>query len=72
MAEKYLVTRSIACISCGRCVFVCEYGVHQKAGACMASPDSGKCVGAEYCKSKDSYCGDVCPVDAILVDDSTE
>ena len=69
---RYRVTRSVACISCGKCASVCGYGVHRKAGACMTSPVSEKCVGAEYCKSKGSYCGDVCPVEAIRVGDNPE
>ncbi|MDP7286461.1 MAG: glutamate synthase-related protein [Phycisphaerae bacterium] len=69
---RYRVTRSAACISCGKCALACKYGVHRKAGACMTSPLSEKCIGAAFCKAQDSYCGDVCPVDAIRVGNNPE
>jgi glutamate synthase domain-containing protein 2 len=69
---RYRVTRSVGCISCGKCIFACKYGVHRKAGACLKAPLSEKCIGAAFCKAQDSYCGDVCPVDAIRVGNNPE
>jgi len=69
---RYRVTRSTACTACGKCVEVCSYGVHRKAGACMAAPRGEFCQGAEYCRSQGAYCGDACPVDALRIGENPE
>ncbi|MCP4374615.1 MAG: hypothetical protein GY794_00325, partial [bacterium] len=69
---RYSVVRTVACISCGKCLETCSYGVHRKAGACMTAPLSEFCQGAEYCKSQGSCCVDVCPVDALRVGQNPE
>jgi len=64
---KYRVTRSSACIACGKCAEVCQYGVHVRAGSRMLAPRSHLCRGAAHCRDLGTYCGDECPQAAISV-----
>ncbi|MDP6544562.1 MAG: glutamate synthase-related protein [Phycisphaerae bacterium] len=64
---RFRVVRSSACTSCGKCVEICEFGVHLQAGRRMIEPRGQFCRGAEHCKSKGAYCVDVCPVGALRV-----
>ncbi|HZE21115.1 MAG TPA: 4Fe-4S binding protein, partial [Desulfobaccales bacterium] len=44
--SKYRVWRDEKkCIKCGRCVEVCPYGVHAKAGNYLRRPKSYRCLG---------------------------
>ncbi|MDP6635410.1 MAG: glutamate synthase-related protein [Phycisphaerae bacterium] len=69
---RYRVVRSTACIACGKCAEICDYGVHRQAGPIMAVPRSEFCQGADYCKSQGACCVDVCPVDALRVGQNPE
>ena len=43
---KYRVWRNEArCIRCGKCVELCPYGVHTKAGQLLKRPKSYLCLG---------------------------
>lgn len=64
---KYKVNRSSACIACGKCAEVCEWGAHQKGGARMLAPRSYRCNGPEGCIAKKTYCVDHCPSGALRV-----
>jgi len=65
--SKWRVVRTSACIACGRCAEVCEYGVHRKAGARMLAPRSHLCRRPELCKTQNAFCADACPAGAIRV-----
>ena len=49
---KYKIDRLARCVSCGRCVEVCQYGVHQKPEgyAFTLRPQDHLCVGPECAK----------------------
>ncbi len=64
---EYRVTRSSACIACGKCAEICSYGVHVMAGKRMLSPRSHLCIGASRCRRKGRFCGDACPREAIRI-----
>jgi glutamate synthase domain-containing protein 2/ferredoxin len=65
--SKYRVWRNEAkCIKCGRCVEVCPYGVHTKAGSYLRRPQSYKCLGTA-CADKPFYCVRECPASALRV-----
>lgn len=64
---KYKVLRSKACIACGKCAEVCEWGVHKKGAREMLIPRSYRCNNPQGCKAKDKYCVDHCPVGALKV-----
>jgi NAD-dependent dihydropyrimidine dehydrogenase PreA subunit len=63
---KFLVSRSPACIACGRCEKVCPYGVHKKAGAQMRRPFSHLCAGLS-CAASEERCVKNCPAIALAV-----
>ncbi len=66
---KYRVWRSEACIKCGKCIEVCPRGVHVKPPGYVdfIKPLEHRCT-AEICKSKGSYCVDLCPKHALRVE----
>ena len=65
--SKYRVYRDEGkCIKCGRCVEVCPYGVHAKAGNYLRRPKSYRCLGTA-CQNNDFYCVKQCPVQALRV-----
>ncbi len=65
--SKYRVWRDEGkCIKCGRCVEVCPYGVHTKAGSYLRRPKSYRCLGTS-CQNNDFYCVKQCPVQALSV-----
>ncbi len=64
---KFKVERTSACIACGKCAEVCQFGVHKMAAGRMLAPRSRFCRGAEYCRSIGAFCGDTCPEEAIRV-----
>ena len=63
----YKVIRTSDCIACGKCVEVCQYGVHKKVGARMLAPKSHLCRGSEKCRTDGKFCVNNCPVDALRV-----
>ena len=65
--SKYRVWRDERkCIKCGRCVEVCPYGVHAKAGNYLRRPKSYRCLGTA-CQNNDFYCVKQCPAQALRV-----
>jgi glutamate synthase domain-containing protein 2/Na+-translocating ferredoxin:NAD+ oxidoreductase RNF subunit RnfB len=66
---EYRVVRTTACIACGKCAEVCEFGVHRKAGTRMLAPGSHLCRGPEVCRAGDRYCVTHCPSGALKVGD---
>jgi len=65
--SMYKVERTTACVKCGKCAEVCEYGVHVMSGKRMLAPRSYLCVGAKVCSSQNKFCGRHCPESAIRV-----
>ena len=65
--SKYRVIRTKACVSCGKCVEICPYGVHTKPSEKVLSPKSHLCIGPEVCREKGNFCEDACPHRAIRV-----
>ena len=63
----YKVVRTSACIACGRCAEVCEFGVHKKAGKKMLAPKSHLCRGVDICWGTDRFCVNHCPANALRV-----
>jgi glutamate synthase domain-containing protein 2 len=63
----YKVIRTAACVSCGKCTEVCEFGVHRRGGKRMLAPKSHLCRGADVCRASNRYCVDTCPAHAIRV-----
>jgi glutamate synthase domain-containing protein 2/NAD-dependent dihydropyrimidine dehydrogenase PreA subunit len=63
---RYKVRRSADCRSCGLCVELCPYGVHQKpAGyALTLRPRDHACIGPD-CAETDHYCIERCPNHAL-------
>ncbi len=64
---RFKVVRTTACIACGKCAEVCQYGVHRKAGERMLAPGSRFCRGSEHCRQIGSYCVEACPQEALSV-----
>ena len=65
--SPFKVLRSTACVACGKCEEVCQYGVHIKAGKAMLKPKVQNCRGPEVCRAQGSYCADACPENALQV-----
>ena len=65
---KYKIDRSARCASCGKCVEVCQYGVHVKpAGyAFTLRPKDHLCIGPE-CANSDKSCIAQCPQKALSI-----
>jgi glutamate synthase domain-containing protein 2/ferredoxin len=65
---KYKVDRSAACLSCGHCTEVCQYGVHSKpAGyAFTLRPKDHLCIGPDCAETAES-CVSQCPQKALTV-----
>jgi glutamate synthase domain-containing protein 2/ferredoxin len=63
---RYKVRRSADCRSCGLCVELCPYGVHQKpAGYSLTlRPRDHLCIGPS-CAQTDHYCIERCPNHAL-------
>ncbi|MBE0480786.1 MAG: alpha-hydroxy-acid oxidizing protein [Dehalococcoidia bacterium] len=65
--SRYLVARTAACVSCGRCADVCAHGVFTRSGGRMPAPRSYLCVGPELCRENGETCFDSCPQKALRV-----
>jgi glutamate synthase domain-containing protein 2/ferredoxin len=65
---KYKIDRLAQCASCGRCVEVCQYGVHVKPQgyAFTLRPQDHLCVGPE-CAETDRSCMAQCPQKALTM-----
>jgi glutamate synthase domain-containing protein 2/NAD-dependent dihydropyrimidine dehydrogenase PreA subunit len=65
---RYKIDRLAHCISCGKCVEVCEYGVHVKPEgyAFTLRPQDHLCIGPE-CASTDGSCIAQCPQKALSI-----
>ena len=65
---KYKIDRLARCASCGRCVEVCQYGVHVKpAGyAFTLRPQDHLCIGPE-CAETEQSCVAQCPQEALTM-----
>ena len=63
---KYSVRRASNCASCGRCVEVCQRGVHvrPKGYRAVIRPFDYRCIGPD-CAEGGSYCIDDCPQKAL-------
>ncbi|MBM4285765.1 MAG: FMN-binding glutamate synthase family protein [Deltaproteobacteria bacterium] len=65
--SKYRVWRDEGkCIKCGKCVELCPYGVHTKAGKFLRRPKSHLCQGPS-CERNDYCCVANCPAQALSV-----
>ena len=62
--SKYKVFRSGACVACGKCAELCQYGVHILSGDRMLKPREWLCIG-DACKNNDFHCIDKCPEKAL-------
>ncbi|MDY6843034.1 MAG: glutamate synthase-related protein [Thermodesulfobacteriota bacterium] len=65
--SKYKVVRTSACVSCGKCTEICRFGVHQRSGKRILSPQSYRCSGPDLCGENDALCVEVCPQGALCV-----
>jgi glutamate synthase domain-containing protein 2/ferredoxin len=65
---KYKIDRLAACKSCGRCVEVCEYGVHVKPKGYTFTlrPQDHLCIGPE-CAESEGSCIAQCPQKALVM-----
>jgi glutamate synthase domain-containing protein 2/ferredoxin len=65
---KYKIDRLAGCASCGRCVEVCQYGVHvkPKGYAFTLRPQDHLCIGPE-CAESDESCIAQCPRKALSI-----
>lgn len=65
---KYTIRRNSRCISCGLCVKLCPYGVHQRYENFNKPlrPVEHKCIGFK-CRENDFYCIDRCPEQALTL-----
>jgi glutamate synthase domain-containing protein 2/ferredoxin len=63
---KYKIDRLARCVSCGKCVEVCKYGVHVKPEgyAFVLRPQDHLCIGPE-CADKPDSCMAQCPQNAL-------
>jgi glutamate synthase domain-containing protein 2/ferredoxin len=65
---KYRIDRLASCISCGRCVEICRYGVHIKPEGYkyMLRPQDYRCVGP-VCSENGGDCIQACPQKALVM-----
>lgn len=63
---KFRVHRSSTCQQCGRCVAVCEYGVHTRPDGyrLIIRPFDYRCIGPD-CEKSDACCLKTCPQNAL-------
>jgi ferredoxin len=65
---KYKIDRLASCKSCGRCVEVCRYGVHERPEgyAFTLRPQDHLCIGPE-CADREDSCVAQCPNKALVM-----
>jgi glutamate synthase domain-containing protein 2 len=63
---RFRVHRASTCKQCGRCVEVCEYGVHTRPAGyrLIVRPLDYKCIGPD-CERSDACCLKTCPQNAL-------
>ena len=63
---KFSIRRASNCAACGRCVAVCQYGVHVQPDGyrSILRPFDYRCIG-HGCKETGNYCMDACPQGAL-------
>ncbi len=68
---KYIVSRSSACVRCGKCVEVCVQGVHvlKNGYKYFTAPQHHVCIGPA-CAESGRYCVDVCEQGALRVEEN--
>jgi glutamate synthase domain-containing protein 2 len=68
---KFSIHRASTCISCGKCVELCRYGVHTRPAGYrqVIRPLDYRCVGHQ-CEASDSFCVKNCPAQALSFDES--
>ena len=68
---KFSVHRSSACRACGRCVEVCEQGVHTRPRGYgpIVRPFDYRCIGFD-CEKSGHYCVTACPEGALSVSEN--
>ena len=68
---KYTIRRSSDCRACGKCIEVCEYGVHTRPSGYrdMVRPFDYRCIGTACVESGHS-CIDACPNQALTLLDN--
>ena len=62
---KYRLRRSSACVACGTCAEVCDYGVHQRRNNKMMQPRDYLCIGFSCEK-----CIHACPEKALSMEEN--
>jgi len=65
--NKFKAVRTTACVACGKCAEVCQYGVHRMVAGRMLAPLSKNCRGEAHCREIGAFCGEACPESAIRV-----
>jgi glutamate synthase domain-containing protein 2/ferredoxin len=65
---KYRIDRLASCASCGRCIEVCEFGVHVKPDGykLVLRPQDYRCVGPA-CSDTGATCISECPRNALVM-----
>jgi len=68
---KFSIHRASNCISCGKCVETCRYGVHVRPAGYrqVLRPFDYKCIGPE-CEKTGRYCIKNCPQKALTLDEN--
>jgi glutamate synthase domain-containing protein 2/ferredoxin len=68
---KYSIHRASTCVSCGKCVEICQYGVHTKPEGYrqVIRPFDYKCIGPE-CEKSGRFCIANCPQHALSLDEN--
>ena len=65
---KYRLSRSNACVACGKCVETCLYGVHVARRGRVLIENAYRCIG----KDCENPCVDVCPEQALTLRRNTD
>jgi len=68
---KYSIHRSSACVSCGKCVEICQHGVHSRPAGYrqVLRPFDYRCIGPE-CEKTGRFCITNCPQRALSLSES--
>ena len=68
---KYSIRRASSCVACGRCVELCEHGVHvhPRDYRSIIRPFDYRCIGYD-CEKTGRYCIDACPQEALSLSEN--
>ncbi len=68
---KFSIHRASTCISCGKCVEICEHGVHTRPTGYrkVIRPFDYRCIGPD-CEKTGRYCITTCPQKALSISES--